>query len=167
MTRPLLALALVGVLFAGCDGTETEPEIEDAVCGTTGFSSQGSFSATVDGAAFQANCFDVQIRTITVPNGTADVLTITGFDYALDDPSGEYVGLVTGEPAAGVFTVEERATTTTAAEAEYVVDGDAVVADRGTVTITQYTTSRVAGSFDVESDDGGGTAFTGQFDISY
>ena len=70
------------------------------------------------------------------------------------------------EAWAGVLNAERRDITATAAEAEYVVDGDALLAESGTVTITQYSASRVQGEFDFEGDDGV-TTVTGQFDVSY
>lgn len=165
--RFVLPLAVFGLLVAGCDTGSSGPDPDpDPVCGNSGLSSQGSFSASVDGTAFTANCFEVAIVEVTAPGGAIDVLTITGVNYTVSDPRGEFIGLVTGTAGTGVYSIEQRDITATAAEAEYVVDGDAILAESGTVTITQYSSSRVQGEFDFEGDDGA-TTVTGQFDISY
>lgn len=160
--RLALSFVLLGLVFAGCDGSDPDPDPGPGLTCASGLSTQGSFSATVGSDAFSADCFEVQVRTIPVPGGTAEVLTVTG---SVLGTQAESITIVTGAVGTGVFSIQDRADIATAAETAYTLGSDTRIAESGSVTISQYSDSRVQGALDVVLDDA--TTVDGAFDISY
>ena len=149
MLRPrslsLFALTLALALTA-CDGSEP-----DTTCEALDLLSTGTFTATVDGSTYRAECFDV-----TVDEGR---LFVTGFrTYSLVD----FVTVVIGDTEVGAYDLEGEVQ----AYVDYAAPNGGEGYTTGTITLESYSSSRVQGRFDVATE-GGESEASGRFDVRY
>lgn len=154
----LAPLALAAVLLTGCDGDSLSDF--DLTCEDAGFSSTGTLTASTSNGTFRANCFEVMTA--------ATALEVRGFDIDLDVGAGlgtlrGGVELVTEGLEPGTYVVgsgdEQNARASFSPSPTSTLE-----AASGTVTIAEFSASRVRGSFAFETVNGA-TVSNGAFDI--
>ena len=152
--------------LAGCDSDDPidpfDPGDFTFTCEQVGLTSDGSMTASTSSGAFAGNCFEVNSF-----NGRLD---ITGFD--LDLTSGEFnavIRLETDDAAPGTYPIVEDED-----DPEELYGGAAfgpsgtntLDASSGSVTITESSANRIAGSFSFVTSNGSAVS-DGRFSINF
>ncbi len=154
MTARLSALALAGVLLVGCDSSSV-PDLR-LTCEDVSLSSSGTLTASTPSGSFRANCFEVSSRT--------SFLTIEGLDVDLVEGGIDgSISLDIRGTTPGTYSVDEDAERQV--EASYSPSGSvSLEAVSGTVTLSEFSTTRVRGSFSFETTNGSRVT-DGAFDV--
>ena len=134
------------LVLSSCDSSEA-----DTSCEALGLPATGSFTATIDGDAYRADCFQVNLND--------GVLSVTGFRTSL----AEYVSVAVEDADPGMYVLD---TSDRLAFVDYARPSGGARYTVGTLTIELFSESRIRGTFDVSTEDGGRDA-SGAFDIRY
>jgi hypothetical protein len=160
MRLALVALALVAL--PACD--DAGDLVDRAACDATGHASEGTVSATADGARFSATCVRGDV--------TADVLSVAGIDDVVSDGRQRSVALVVAA-APGAYSVGADGVTAT-----YVARADdpdrqpeqTFAAVAGTVTVEAVSDAAAEGTFafTARNADGDEVEVTGgRFEVEF
>ena len=145
LTPPLFFLAAL-LMFSSCDGSEP-----DTSCEALGLPATGSFTATIDGDAYRADCFQVNLND--------GVLSVTGFKTSL----AEFVLVAVSGTEAGEYRLDIG---DGPSGVSYARPSGGASYTTGSITISSFSSGRVSGTFDVSTEDGDRDA-SGAFDIRY
>lgn len=161
--RTLLLLPLALLLFAGCDSDDPfDPGDASFTCEQVSLTSQGTMTASTSSGSFAANCFQV--------SSFSGRLDITGYDLNLN--TGQFNSVIQLETDAStlgsyVIDVDEDDPDLVYGNASFAPTGlSPLGATSGTVTLTESSANRVAGTFSFVTSNGS-TVSGGQFSVSF
>ena len=144
----LPSLILTALLvFSSCDGSEA-----DTSCEALGLDATGTFTATLDGDAYRADCFQVEL--------VDGVLSVTGFKTNLS----EFVFVAVSSTEARTYSLDDVGDGPSGVD--YARPSGGASYTVGTITIDSFSSDRVRGTFDVSTENGDREA-SGAFDVRY
>ena len=162
--RLLFLLPLSFLLFAGCDSDDPIDTGGSAnlTCELVGLTSSGSMTASTSSGSFSANCFEV--------SSFENEISVTGYD--IDLSTGEFDGLISvgaDGAAPGTYPIDpdEEDPDVLYGGGSFGANGIASLdATAGSVTITESSANRIAGTFSFSTANGS-TVSNGQFSVSF